>query len=158
MAGRSTKPKQTAKKRPKNPREDKADIDIDEFEKLAALQCTQQEIAAFFRVCRKTIVRRLKEPEYRMAFERGQAAGLISLRRKQFQQAESSASMAIFLGKQYLGQRDFQAIRVTGPGGGPIQHVDLTKLTDAELSHLEVILSRIAVAQSGPGSGGEGEA
>ena len=34
------------------------------------------------------------------------AAGKISLRRSQFRLAESNATMAIWLGKQYLGQRE----------------------------------------------------
>ena len=36
-------------------------------------------------------------------------AGFISLRRKQFELAEKSPAMAIFLGKQYLGQTDKDA-------------------------------------------------
>lgn len=38
------------------------------------------------------------------AIKRGK--GKISLRRSQFQLAEKNASMAIWLGKQYLGQKD----------------------------------------------------
>jgi hypothetical protein len=38
------------------------------------------------------------------AVKRG--TGLISLRRSQFQLAQKNAAMAIFLGKNYLGQKD----------------------------------------------------
>ena len=40
--------------------------------------------------------------------------GLISLRRMQFQLAEKSAAMAIFLGKQHLGQQDVQKQEISG--------------------------------------------
>lgn len=39
-------------------------------------------------------------------FQQKSAPGKISLRRKQFRMAESNAAMAIWLGKQYLGQKD----------------------------------------------------
>jgi hypothetical protein len=39
----------------------------------------------------------------------------MSLRRAQFKLAETNASMAIFLGKQYLGQKDYPNDR--GDGG-----------------------------------------
>ena len=42
-----------------------------------------------------------------------------------------------------------------GPRGGPIQTVDLTKLSDDELARLEDILGPVAVA--GGDQGGEGE-
>lgn len=44
----------------------------------------------------------------------------------------------------------------TGPGGGPIQTVDLTKLGDEQLDQLEAILGPLALAGGDPG--GEGEA
>lgn len=81
-------------------------LDLDELAKLAALQCTQAEAAAWFRCSPRTIVSKLKLARYREAWERGREKGLISLRRTQFRLAERNAAMAIFLGKNYLGQRD----------------------------------------------------
>ena len=43
-------------------------------------------------------------------FAQKRVKGLISLRRAQFALAEKSAPMAIFLGKNYLGQTDRQEI------------------------------------------------
>lgn len=40
------------------------------------------------------------------SFAQKRGAGKISLRRSQWRLAEKNASMAIWLGKQYLGQRD----------------------------------------------------
>ena len=87
----------------------KAQIDKKEFEKLCALQCTLLEFCSWFDVDDKTLSAWCKE-EYGMNFsevfslKRGK--GKISLRRTQWQLAEKNPSMAIWLGKQYLDQRD----------------------------------------------------
>ena len=46
-------------------------------------------------------------------FRQKRGLGKVSLRRAQFHLAEKSATMAIFLGKQYLGQTDVQEIKAT---------------------------------------------
>lgn len=86
----------------------RVDIDLAEFEKLAGLQCTQEEIAEWFGVSVATIESRLKEPAYRDAWTRGKAKGKVALRRAQFNNAvkRNNASLQIWLGKQWLGQRD----------------------------------------------------
>ena len=84
-------------------------INKDQFEKLCALQCTEQEIASFFDVSVDSLERFCKnEYDCRFAavFKKKRDVGKISLRRTQFKQAEKSTSMAIWLGKQYLGQAD----------------------------------------------------
>lgn len=82
-----------------------------ELEKLAGLQCTHAEMAAWFGCSTKTIQRHLKEDgTLAEAVDRGQGKGLISLRRTQFRLSEKNAAMAIFLGKQYLGQSDKQDV------------------------------------------------
>lgn len=85
------------------------EINIEHFQKLCELQCTLQEIAGFFDVSEDTIERWCKR-ELKMSFadvfKKYGAKGKISLRRAQFKLAEKNASMAIFLGKNYLGQTD----------------------------------------------------
>lgn len=92
------------------------EIDRDGFEKLCYLQCTLAEIASFFKCSEDTIERWCKR-ELKMsfadAFKTYSAGGKISLRRWQFKMAEHNVSMAIFLGKQYLGQKDHQDIQVS---------------------------------------------
>ena len=87
----------------------KKDIDQKLFEKLCGLQCTIREITAFLDVSEKTLIAWCKET-YDMPFSKifaiKRQAGFTSLRRSQFQLAEKSAAMAIWLGKQYLGQTD----------------------------------------------------
>ncbi len=85
-------------------------IDKKQFENLCGLQCTKEEIAAFFECHETTIdnwVRDIYDETFSVVFNKYSSRGKISLRRSQFKLAEKNASMAIFLGKQMLGQRDF---------------------------------------------------
>jgi hypothetical protein len=87
--------------RPRSP------IDPVELEKLAGLNCTIEEIAAWFNCSEKTIDRYFNTPKGRDAINRGRAKGRISVRREQFKLLQSgNATMGIWLGKQLLGQRD----------------------------------------------------
>jgi hypothetical protein len=84
-------------------------IDQKDFERLCGLQCTEQEVCAFFGVTDKTLNRWCKRT-YKLSFSEvfkiKRGIGKISLRRAQWQLAQKSAAMAIFLGKNYLGQSD----------------------------------------------------
>lgn len=81
----------------------KKEIDYNAVEKLANIQCTQQEIASFLDISLRTLQR---DEEFMRLYDQGRENGKASLRRIQWKHAEKSASMAMFLGKQYLGQRD----------------------------------------------------
>lgn len=85
------------------------EIDKDSFEKLCGLQCTKAEICGFFDITDKTLdawCTRTYKKGFSDVFEQKRGAGKISLRRAQFRLAEHNAAMAIFLGKNYLGQTD----------------------------------------------------
>ena len=86
-----------------------ANIDKAQFEKLCSIMCTEQEICGFFGTSHDTLNRWCHQ-EYNMTFteiwEKKSSLGKISLRRIQFKQAETNPSMAIWLGKQILGQTD----------------------------------------------------
>ncbi len=85
------------------------EIDKEQFEKLCGLQCTEEEILGWFDITDKTLCNWCKR-EYGVGFSeiyaKKREKGKISLRRAQFNLAKKSAAMAIFLGKNYLGQRD----------------------------------------------------
>lgn len=91
-------------------------IDKKQFEKLCSIQCTKEEVASFFNCSEDTIERWCKK-EYNecfaVVFSQKRGIGKISLRRSQFQLAEKNPTMAIWLGKQYLGQTDKQEVAVT---------------------------------------------
>lgn len=85
------------------------EIDQEQFEKLCGLQCTEAEICGWFGVTDKTLAtwcKRVYNEGFSEVYEKKRELGKISLRRAQFRLAEKSAAMAIFLGKNYLGQRD----------------------------------------------------
>jgi hypothetical protein len=87
----------------------KKELDKNEFEGLCRLQCTEAEICGWFDIDHKTLQRWCKDTydkNYSQVYGEKAQAGRISLRRAQFRLAERSAAMAIFLGKQYLGQSD----------------------------------------------------
>lgn len=90
-------------------------IDQKQFESLCALQCTEEEMCGFFGVNTDTINSWCKNTygeTFSETFKKKSAGGKMSLRRSQFRLAEKSATMAIWLGKQYLGQRDIPDVVV----------------------------------------------
>lgn len=85
------------------------EINQTEFEKLCGLQCTEQEICSWFDVTDKTLsgwCKRTYGENFSEVYKKKSAGGKTALRRAQFKLAEKNASMAIFLGKNYLGQTD----------------------------------------------------
>lgn len=101
----------------------KKEIDYEAVEKLASIQCTQEEIANFLNLSVRTLQR---DDEFCRIYKKGMDNGKMSLRRIQFKLAERNTSMAIFLGKQYLGQKD-------------VVETDNSK----EISKVEELLSKI---------------
>jgi len=93
-------------------------INLVELEKLCGLQCTDAEVASFFKVSARTIERRKKQPAFADAMERGRAAGRLSVRRMLFgQAAKGNVAAAIFLSKNLLGYKDFVTNELSGPNG-----------------------------------------
>lgn len=89
----------------------KIEIDYATVEKLANIQCTQEEIASFLGISSRTL---LRDEQFKELFARGRENGKMSLRRIQWKHAEKSVPMAIWLGKQYLGQKDIIEASTTG--------------------------------------------
>ena len=81
----------------------KKNIDYDEVERLAELFCTQKEIAYALNVSVRTLQ---NDEQFLRIYNSGLHKAKISLRRKQFDLADKSHQMAIWLGKQYLDQTD----------------------------------------------------
>tara|TARA_R100000329_G_C7604537_1_gene214470 strand:+ start:1193 stop:1594 length:402 start_codon:yes stop_codon:yes gene_type:complete len=87
----------------------KTHIDEVELKRVCVLQLTMPEIAAYFDIPLRTLEDRVKaEPKLKEIIQNGRERGKISVRRKQFQimDEDNNATMAIWLGKQLLGQRD----------------------------------------------------
>lgn len=102
-------------------------IPKEHFESLCGIQCTLSEIASFFKCSEDTIERWCKR-EYGMNFAEVykiySVSGKISLRRWQFKMAEKNVTMAIFLGKQYLGQTDKTETEVSILDESAVQEIE----------------------------------
>ena len=110
--------------RPKKTGRPRKEVDFATIDKLCSLHCTADEIVAYMNlqdsnISHDTIARRIKE-EYKMTFaeyidQKHKATAKPSLRRMQWKAAEAgNTSMLIWLGKQYLGQKDKQEMEHSG--------------------------------------------
>lgn len=87
----------------------KKEIDKEQFEKLCGLQCTLEEICAWFDVSDKTLngwCVDTYEETFSEVFAKKRSHGKISLRRAGFELAKKNAAVHIFYAKNYLGMRD----------------------------------------------------
>lgn len=84
-------------------------LDWSLFEQLCAVQCTQSEICSMMKVHTETlykhVLKHYGEP-YPDVYKRFSETGLSSLRRTQYVLAKKNAAMAIWLGKNWLNQKD----------------------------------------------------
>ena len=85
-------------------------IDYNMLDKYCAIQCTGEECAALLDMDYDTLnkcLKRDKKGGFTEYFNKKSVIGKASLRRTQFKTAEAgNATMLIWLGKQWLGQRD----------------------------------------------------
>mgnify|MGYP000107290420 FL=1 len=85
------------------------EFDKEQFEKLCQMFCTEKEICSWFGTSDKTLsnwCKRTYGKTFSETYKEKREGGKASLRRIQLHLAEKSAAMAIFLGKNYLGQSD----------------------------------------------------
>ena len=93
----------------------KKEVNIHQVLYWIGIQATAQEIAGAFRISPDTLDLRLKEEfgcnftDLKKRLGNG-ADGKLSLRRNQFKMSETNPTMAIWLGKQYLGQKDHDGL------------------------------------------------
>jgi hypothetical protein len=114
------------------------EIDQKQFENLCGLQCTLEEICGWFDVTDKTLdgwCKRTYHASFSEVFKQKRGAGKISLRRSQWRLAKKNATMAIFLGKQFLGQRDSVDVAVTDAKGIALDELEkMVMQNDADTS------------------------
>lgn len=103
-------------------------VNLSELRKLALLKCTQKEAAASLGISEPTFRKLIKtHSRFKEVWEDGLQESNVSLRRKQFSLATTSAPMAIHLGKHYLGQDDKTIHELTGPEGEPLDLSGISK-------------------------------
>lgn len=85
-------------------------IDWEQFEEMCHLQCTQEEMASLLKVDVETLRDRAreyyKEFDFSLIYKRFSSGGKMSLRRYQYKMSQKNATMAIWLGKNWLDQKD----------------------------------------------------
>ena len=86
-------------------------INKEQFESLCKIHCTHDEICAVLGITDVTLYAWLKQQygedvSLKEIMSYYAAGGKASLRRIQWKQAETNPAMAMFLGKNYLGQSD----------------------------------------------------
>lgn len=99
----------TKKTQPKKMGRPQIEIDKEHFENYCGLMATLDEIAGYFNCSADTIERWCKRTygmTFADTFKKYSSKGKVSLRAYQFALARKNASMAIWLGKNYLGQTD----------------------------------------------------
>lgn len=107
------------------------------FEELCSLQCTQSEIASVLKVHPNTLSDRVHDKyqeDYSTTYKKYSEGGKTSVRRYQFKMAQKSCAMAIWLGKQWLGQTDSK---------------DENKFDPEQLAKLMLILQQMSKMQEG---------
>lgn len=127
------------------------EVDIDLLTDLVKIQCTARECASVLHVSEDTLDRRLKEEGYdgfADFFKKHQDEGKTSLRRAQWNAAlDGNPTMLVWLGKQYLDQRDKMDTESTVKR-------DYSDMSQEEL--LEQIERARRIAEAGAGAGQEG--
>lgn len=115
------------------------EIKKEQFEKLCALQCTEEEICAVLGVCTDTLEKWCKETyklRFSEVFKEKRCIGHVSLRRSQMKLAETNPTMAIFLGKNYLGQTDKREEKIEVGADGFLEALKATAEGLNEMSDL----------------------
>src|SRR6266478_6109533 len=136
------------KKEPARKGRPPVEIDLVKLEALAMIQATEDEIAAVFGCNRRTIINRLKEPEFLFAYQNGKLKGRLNLRRLQWRHANSPTSsaavnMTIHMSQQsyWLGETDRTPLIANNIQNNTLA---LTHASESDLRALESILARIA--------------
>jgi len=129
----------------------RTEFNLVELEKLAAMQATDEEIAAWFDVSQKTVQRMKKSnAEFREILQKGRAKGRISVRRNLFELSKHNVAASIFLAKNLLGYKNF--VEYTEDGTPiRIERVNIKRFTDEELAEYERLLKKATDPQSDEG-------
>lgn len=122
----------------------KKEINWELFEQLCGIQCTQSEIASFMKVHPDTLRDRAIEnygEDFSSIYKRYSENGKCSLRRYQFVQAKTKPAMAIWLGKQWLGQVD--TVKSDTPQNDQILHQILDNIKAPSLTQKILELTKV---------------
>lgn len=113
-----------------------------QVEALSGYGVRHDEIALYLDIDPKTL-----RKHYRAQLDKGTVKANVGVARSLHKQAtEGNVTAAIFWLKSRAGWREKQEVELTGPGGGPVQTLDTSKLSDAVLKELLSVSSTEADA------------
>jgi len=112
-------------------------VRLRKIQKIAMLQCTQAEAAAFLDMPIDVFKRLLLRPAVRNAWDRGKQLGKVGLRRIQWRHAKLHPQMAKFLGENYLNQRTRE--EVTNREAVAVEF-DVSQLNEEERDNLRKLV------------------
>jgi hypothetical protein len=115
---------------------------LNQINALARIQCTEREAASVLGCSQTLFNRRMNEKDrdndFAKAWDDGQAQGHMALRRLQWRLAtKGNAALAIWLGKQWLGQKDVSVVANANLD-------DINNSPDKQRDAIESKLDRIA--------------
>jgi len=123
------------------------DFEKKTFENLCFVQSPKNEMEFILHTDHRVINKwclRTYEADFDLCYKRFGAGGKASLRRDQFRMARNNASMAIWLGKQYLGQKDhpYELEEFNGKLGEVLDHFRGAKIVEnkGELTYEPAVL------------------
>ena len=132
-------------------------LDLEDLKRIARTGATHGEMAARLRMSEDTLQRRLQDQEVCALVDEAQAEVKISLRAKQVQLAlAGDRTMLVWLGKQWLGQKDRLDHAVEVSGGLTLAEIARQRLAKlhAEPTPAQVIdaqpIPQMTTGQIGP--------
>lgn len=152
-------PRNAAKVEPKQERANRIPIDIESLKNLRQIAVTEDEAAAVFGVSRRTIIRRLKQPEYRQAWDDGLALCKVSLKRQMIRHSKMANSAGVHatevLMKHILGWTEKAALEISGRLDSAVEVTSPHERLAARLDRgAERIHDRIAALAAAVGADG----
>ena len=120
-----------------------------QVEALASFGVPRNEIAMVVGICGTTLAKHYGETLETAATKANSLIAQSLFNRAVKGEGSAATSAAIFWLKARAGWREKDVHEITGPKGGPVQIVDVSRLSDAQLAALEPILVRLATRSVG---------
>ncbi len=118
-----------------------------QVEALASFGVPRHEIATVVGICGTTLAKHYGETLETAATKANSLIAQSLFNRALKGDGAAATSAAIFWLKARAGWREKDVHEITGPGGGPIQMVDVSRLSDEQLAALQPVLQ--ALCQDG---------
>ena len=133
-------PRKPAKREPAKPGPKPKTLSYEQEVQLEALASvlTVEQIADHFGMARSTLFKIMADdPDIRARYDMGKAKAIAEIAGSLLTKARKgdTASQIFFL-KTQAGWRETNKVEVSGPEGGPVQTLDVSKLSDAALAEM----------------------